>query len=164
MPLLESVKLSDVAPRKLAPDVSRFRQRLVKRIEIQLALAKAQAAGQPVQLTRKIRVRDEATGRTELKEAPLEASPWWWRDANGVVFLSIRAAGKTLELAPGKSVIEVGPIEELPKQLAVILDAARAGELDHCATPTSERQRPHTATSAGASQSSATAKKAAEKR
>jgi hypothetical protein len=163
MSLLESLKLSDVAPLSDASPIGRLRRKLISAIETQIAIAKADAAGQTFNLTRKRRVKDEASGRTEMKDTPMPLRRWWWRDASGAVQLSIRSAGKTLAIAPGKSAIEVGAIEELPNKLAVVLEAVRAGELDHCASAKTERQRPQKPASPAATLGSAAPKRAAEK-
>jgi hypothetical protein len=164
MSLLETLKLSDTSPRSDASPIGRFRRRLISAIETQIEIAKADAAGRPVNLTRKRRVKDEATGRTEVKDAPIPVRRWWWRDVSGVMHMSIKSAGKTLELAPGKPSIEIGPIEELPNKLAVILEAVRAGELDRFAAAKTEPRRPQKPSSATAAQNSAAPRKAAEKR
>jgi hypothetical protein len=164
MSLLESLKLSDVSPRSDASPIGRFRRKLISAIETQIAIAKADAAGQTLNLTRKRRVKDEASGRAEVKETPLPLRRWWWQDVSGSVHLSIKSAGKTLEFAPGKSAIEVGPIEELSNKLAVVLEAVRAGELDRFALSKNEQRRPQKPASQPATLSAPTAKKAADKR
>ena len=164
MPLFETIKLSDVAPPTESQPLGRFRRRLVRALERQLALATAKAAGRTIQLTRKRRIKNEATGRAELKDEPIDVAPWWWQGAGGVIYLTIRAGGRTLQLAPGKSAIEVGAIDDLPKKLADILDAVRAGELDKFAAAINARERALTPIVTTAAAQNATAKKAAEKR
>jgi hypothetical protein len=133
MPILEQLKVTDVSPQTRASRVDRFRRRLIGAIDLQIEIAKADAAGQTLNLTRKRRVKDKTTGRKELKDAPLQVRRWWWRDEGGTVHLALKSGMKTLELAPGRSAIEVGGIEELPAKLALVRDAVRAGELDRCA-------------------------------
>ncbi len=114
MSVLESLKLTDLSRRSELSPIGRFRRRVISAIETQIEIAKAEAAGQTLNLTRKRRIKDEASGRAEVKEMPANLWRWWWRDVSGGVHLSIKSGGKTLELAPDKCAIEVGAIDDLP--------------------------------------------------
>lgn len=52
-----------------------------------------------------------------------------WKDDAGTTFVAMKQGARLLEIAPGKRAIEVGPLEDLPGQLA-IRQAVVAGELD----------------------------------
>jgi hypothetical protein len=148
MPILDQLNITDLSPQAQTLRIDRFRRRLISAIDLQIEIAKADAAGQTLNLTKKRRVKDKMTGRTELKDAPLHPRRWWWRDQSGAVHLSLKSGVKTLELAPGKSAIEIGGVEELPAKLALVREAVRAGELDRCAeaaTRTANKPRPQPA-------------------
>jgi hypothetical protein len=133
MPILDQLNITDLSPPAQSSRVERFRRRLISAIDLQIEIAKADAAGQTLSLTKKRRVKDKTTGRSEMKDTPLHLRRWWWRDESGTVYLPLKLGIKTLELAPGKSAIEIGGIEELPAKLALVRSAVSAGELDRCA-------------------------------
>jgi len=57
--------------------------------------------------------------------------PWWFSDANGKVCLAIKYGARTIELAKGKTAIEVASAEALINALTTVNDAVLAGELDN---------------------------------
>ena len=48
--------------------------------------------------------------------------------------MSLKYGAKPLEIAPGKKVIEIGEIGDLPVKLNILCEAVLAGELDACAS------------------------------
>jgi hypothetical protein len=142
MPILDQLNITDLSPKALSSRAERFRRRLISEIDLQIEIAKADAAGETLSLTKKRRIKNKATGLKELKDAPLHLRRWWWRDESGTVYLPLKLGIKTLELAPGKSAIEIGGIEELPAKLALVREAVRAGELDRCAEATKTANQP----------------------
>jgi hypothetical protein len=141
MPILDQLNITDLSPKALSSRVERFRRRLISEIDLQIEIAKADAAGETLSLTKKRRIKNKTTGLKELKDAPLHIRRWWWRDESGTVYLPLKLGIKTLELAPGKSAIEIGGIEELPAKLALVRNAVSAGELDRCADATKTATR-----------------------
>jgi hypothetical protein len=75
-------------------------------------------------------VRDPETVLRKDVEVPKRVKPWWFVADNGKVCLSVKCGAKVLELAKGKSAIEVAGPEELIKTLETIKTAVEAGELD----------------------------------
>jgi hypothetical protein len=142
MPILDQLNITDLSPKTQSSRVERFRRRLISEIDLQIEIAKADAAGQTLSLTKKRRIKNKTTGLKELKDAPLHIRRWWWRDESGTVYLPLKLGIKTLELAPGKSAIEIGAIEQLPAKLALVREAVRAGELDRCAEATKTANKP----------------------
>src|SRR5580693_8448178 len=142
MPILDQLNITDLSPKALSSRIERFRRRLISEIDLQIEIAKADAAGQTLNLTKKRRIKNKATGLKELKDAPLHLRRWWWRDESGTVYLPLKLGIKTLELAPGKSAIEIGGIEQLPAKLALVREAVRAGELDRCAEAAKPANKP----------------------
>ncbi len=60
----------------------------------------------------------------------LEFMPKWVSDANGKVCLAIKYGARTIELAKGKTAIEVASAEALIAALTTVNEAVLAGELD----------------------------------
>ncbi|MGA9599131.1 MAG: DUF6641 family protein [Methylocystis sp.] len=132
MAILDQLKLSNAARGKQNSPVQRFRHRLIEAIQVQIDLAKADIADQPLQRTRRKWVKVGAAGEKELRQVPVRVRRWWWKDESGATFVTLKYGATPLELAPGKSAIEVGGLEDLPTKLTLICDAIRAGELDGC--------------------------------
>ena len=63
-------------------------------------------------------------------ESPKRIRPWWFTSDTGKVCISVRYGSWTLELAKGKSSVEVGSASELIAALETIKLAVEAGELD----------------------------------
>jgi len=55
---------------------------------------------------------------------------WWWNGDKGEILLSLFYGSKTLEIAKGKTAIEVAGATELVNVLELIIDAVKNGELD----------------------------------
>ncbi|MFM7522848.1 MAG: DUF6641 family protein, partial [Betaproteobacteria bacterium] len=62
---------------------------------------------------------------------PKRLRPWWFVAENGKVCISIRYGSWTIELAKGKSSVEVSGPDELVKALETIKRSVEAGELDN---------------------------------
>ena len=131
MAVLDQLSLSNAAPQRDMSPIGRFRRKIIEAIDLQIAMAEAHAAGTDLKRTRKRWIKNDA-GVKELQEVPLRLRPWWWTDDVGTTFLAIRHGGRTVAIAPGKTAIEVGTADELAPKLAILRDAARAGELDGC--------------------------------
>jgi hypothetical protein len=61
---------------------------------------------------------------------PKRIKPWWFVGENGKVCISIRYGAKVIELAKGKSAIEVSSPDALIEALDAVSTAVLAGELD----------------------------------
>jgi hypothetical protein len=55
---------------------------------------------------------------------------WWWTAENGKVCMHVRYGTKTIELAKGKTAIEIGALDDLIPALEMLKAAVAAGELD----------------------------------
>jgi len=134
-------KLKLVASKKernVSPIVAR-RNKLVSKIEEQLAFATAQREGQIYAPKRLKNVIDKVTGEKKTVESAKRIKEWYWTNSAGKINLSIRYGSKTLELAKGKNAIELNNGEELLATLALLKDAVIAGELDDAIGNASEK-------------------------
>ena len=133
MSVLSQFTLSNASSRKDNSPVGRFRRRLSDAIVVQIDLAKAEISGDALNRTRQRWIKDPATGENHLKTVPIKVPRWWWKDDAGKTFVTLKYGAKILEIAPGKSAIEIAAAEELPAKLELLLEAVRGGELDQCA-------------------------------
>ena len=74
-------------------------------------------------------MRDEDGVRRTVEE-PKRVRAWWWNAENGKIALNVRYGAKVVELAKGKSTIEVAAPADLIPTLELIKKAVEAGELD----------------------------------
>ena len=74
-------------------------------------------------------LRDE-DGNTRTVERSRRIKQWWFVSEAGKVCFSVRYGSRVLELAKGKSAIEVATPAELINALETVRSAVDAGELD----------------------------------
>jgi predicted nicotinamide N-methyase len=122
-------------PNALAPIVQK-RNKLLKKLHEQIELATALAEGRNYTATKLRTVTDDA-GNTKTVEQPKRIRQWWWTADNGKLCLTVRYGAKLLELAKGKTAIELASADELVAVLETVKAAVAAGELDAAITATS---------------------------
>ena len=115
-------------PSQLSP-VQFRRNKLVGRIDEQIALATALAEGRTFAPTRQKTIKGEDGVRSTV-QAPKRVKAWWFTADNGKIALTVRYGAKVLELVKGKNAIEVGTAAQLVSTLEVLKEAAEAGEMD----------------------------------
>ena len=130
MSALATLKLVSVKKPQQMPSIQLRRNKLSNKLWEQIQLAKSQISGQPFVVTRFRSVKDRESGLRKQVEMPKRVRPWWFVTENGKVCVSIRYGSWTLELAKGKSSVEVGSPDELVMALETIKQAVEAGELD----------------------------------
>lgn len=129
MALLTSLKLvAALRANKASPTVQR-RNKILKQLVEQIAMAKAAADGVAYAATKQKKVLDTETGQRVVVTVPKRVKPWHWTDSDGKIQLAIFYGPKIIELAKGKNAIEVEPANLL-KTLELIKKAVEAGELD----------------------------------
>ena len=106
------------------------RHKLSNKLWEQLQLAQAQATGETYAPTRQRVIKDPETGLRREVTVPKCVRPWWFVADNGKVCLSVKYGSRVMELAKGKSAVEVAGPQELIKTLEAIKAAVEAGELD----------------------------------
>jgi hypothetical protein len=75
-------------------------------------------------------IKDPETGLRREVTVPKRIRPWWFVAENGKVCLSVKYGSRVMELAKGKSAVEVAGPQELIKTLEALKAAVDAGELD----------------------------------
>ena len=112
----------------VSPQVNR-RLKLTKKIDDQIALARAMSTGGTYTTSRFRTVRDE-DGGTRSVEIQKKVRPWWFPTDAGKIALNIRYGARAVEISKGKSAIEVTSGEELINALTIVRKAVDSGELD----------------------------------
>ena len=126
---LSSLKITNVV-RQLTTNTNEFRKnKLLKKLDEQIALATAQKNGELFTVKRLKNVKDEGSGETSQIEVSKRINAWFWTD-NSKAFLQIKYGTKVLELQKGKNTIECASQDDLIKTLLLVKSAVASGELD----------------------------------
>jgi len=129
MSTLNALKLSTAKKSLNTTPVAHRRNKLGKKLWEQIQLAQAHLAGKQFTTTRFQTVRDEDGVRRSV-EVPKRVRAWWWNSEGGKIALNVRYGARVVELAKGKSTIEVAAPTDLIPTLELIKKAVEAGELD----------------------------------
>ena len=129
MSTLATLKLSSTKKSQGLSPLLHRRIKLGKKLWDQIQLAQAHLAGKQFTTTRFHTVRDEDGVRRSV-EVPKRVRPWWWNSESGKIALNVRYGARVVELAKGKSTIEVATPVDLIPTLELIKKAVEAGELD----------------------------------
>jgi len=116
-------------PTHISPVLHR-RHKLLRRIDEQIALASAQLNGSTYTATRLRSYTDADTGLRKTAEVAKSVKAWTFIADNGKLCVHIRYGARLLELAKGKTAIEVANNKELVPTLELIKQAVLNGELD----------------------------------
>ncbi|MEK6384096.1 MAG: DUF6641 family protein [Paraburkholderia tropica] len=123
------------------PQIVQRRNRLIAQIWEQTELAKAQQAGTSFAPTKFRSVKDAETGERRNVEMQKRIRAWWWTAENGRIHMHVKYGAKTLELAKGKTAIEIGTLADLIPTLDMLKAAIVAGELDAQIDAVSDQMR-----------------------
>ena len=129
MSALAKLKLVSVAAGQKSPTVLR-RNKLTAHLVEQIAMAKAQTAGEIYAGKRVKSVVDAESGERTQVEVSKRVKQWWFTAPNGKLALALRYGAKPIEIVKGKNAVEIADMAELITTLGVIKDAVNAGELD----------------------------------
>jgi hypothetical protein len=105
------------------------RLKLAKKLWEQIELAKAQAEGTNLTLTRFRTVTNDEGIRRSVA-VPRRVRAWWWTTDTNKLALNIRYGARKLEISKGKSAVEIATLADLVPTLELIKRAVEAGELD----------------------------------
>ena len=131
MNILANLKL--VAAKKqtrIAPATLR-RNKVIERLAEQIELAKAKKEGRTYNATRQRRVKDEQTGEKRTVETVKRMREWWWVAVDSKkVHINLKYGMRVIEIAKGKTAVEIGSEKELVETLELLKRAVEGGELD----------------------------------
>jgi len=137
--ILQSLKATNVTrPNHLAPAIIR-RNKLIRTIHEQIEAAKAKAEGNRFSVKYTRRLKNKETGETVEQPRERHVREAWWVGNDSKVYVEIRYGWKPLEIAKGKSAIEVGDWNNLMPVLEKLRKATEAGEFDGQLTDASSR-------------------------
>jgi ABC-type phosphate/phosphonate transport system ATPase subunit len=130
MTALSGLKLTAAAKPQQISGVQLRRNKMAKRIWEQVELAKAQQAGTTFAPTRFRTVVENDTGIRKQIETHKRVKQWWFITDTGKLAITLRYGSKVIELAKGKSAVEIANEKELVPVLETLKGAVLAGELD----------------------------------
>lgn len=129
MATLASLKLVAAKKPSNQPPVVHRRNKLSGKVFEQIQLARAQSQGETYAPT-KTKTVTNADGERVALTVPKRIKPWWFVAENGKCCIAIRYGSKLIELAKGKTAIEVASPDALIEALEAVNAAVLAGELD----------------------------------
>ena len=129
MATLASLKLVAAKKTSNVPPVVHRRNKLSSKVYEQIQLARSQNEGTAFAPTRTKTVTNADGQRVQLTQ-PKRVKPWWFVAESGKCCIAIRYGSKVLELAKGKTAIEVASASALIDALEAVNAAVIAGELD----------------------------------
>jgi len=129
MATLASLKLVAAKKPTNMPPAAQRRNKLIAKLEQQIHLATAHNQGETYAPMHVKTVINAAGERVQISQ-PKKIKPWWFVSDNGKVCIAIRYGAKVIELAKGKSAIEVNNPAALIEALDAVKVAVQAGELD----------------------------------
>lgn len=130
MSTLNELKLVNAVKPQHLPAIVKRRNKLSNKLWEQILLAKSRATGEPLNLTRQRSVKNMDTGIRESVTVAKVIRPWWFVSEDGSTCITVRYGNRTLELAKGKSSVQLASPDALINTLEVIKQAVEAGELD----------------------------------
>lgn len=127
---LANLKLTNAKkPTQISAVVQR-RNKLVMRLREQIEMTKAEQAGTAYMPTKLRSVTDTETGMRKQVVVSKRVKSWVFTADNGKLCVNVRYGARILELAKGKTAIEVATAKELVSTFETICAAVTAGELD----------------------------------
>ncbi len=129
MSTLTSLKLVNAKKPTAIPPILHRRNKLSTKVWEQIQLAKAHKDGGTFTVKRFKTVKDYDCSSKSI-ELQKRVRPWWFVADAGKVCVNVRYGAKLIELAKGKTAVEVSSAEDLIKTLEIIKVAIEAGELD----------------------------------
>lgn len=129
MSTLNTLKLVNAKKPTAVPPILQRRNKLSIKIWEQIQLAKAQKDGGTFTVKKFKMVKDYEGSRKNI-EFEKRVRPWWFITEAGKVCVNVRYGAKLIELAKGKTAVEIASAEDLVKTLEIIKSAVEAGDLD----------------------------------
>ena len=128
--IITTLKLTAARKARAMPDVVKRRNKLLLKLSEQRALAAALQTGVHYSPKRLRSFTDINTGQRIVKEVPVRIKPWFWTGERGETLLCVNYGSKQIEIAKGKTAIEVGTDANLITVLDTVIAAVKNGELD----------------------------------
>lgn len=117
------------------------RNKLFNKLWEQIQLTTAQQTGAEFAPVRTRSYKDIETGIHKHVTAAKRVKQWWFTADNGKLIVNVRYGTRLIELAKGKTAVEVASTADLVPTLELIKQAVEAGELDVQIAAASEKLR-----------------------
>lgn len=114
---------------QLSPALQR-RNKVIKQLHEQIQLAAARLEGKAYAPTKLRTVKDAATGESKTVAVPKRIKEWWFTTNGGALCVQLRYGAKVVELAKGKTAVEIANMADLVPTLEVLKSVVEGGELD----------------------------------
>lgn len=129
MSIIKSLKLAAATPAAPATSEHGFREKLLRYLVEQKAMAEAEIAGTLFTASRRVTRTNEAGEKVRI-DAPRHVRKGWFTDLSGKTFFQLRYGSKPLEFAKGMNAVEVQGLNDVPVIIGSVIAAIQAGELD----------------------------------
>ena len=130
MATLATLKLSTAVKPTHMPAVQVRRNKMSRRLWEQIDLARAQQAGTEFAPVKFRSYQDKETGVRKQVQTTKTVKQWWFTSESGKLVMNVRYGARVIDLAKGKSSIEIASKDQLVPTLELIKQAVEAGELD----------------------------------
>ena len=130
MSALATLKLVSTKQAARVSPTQQRRNKMLKRVHEQIELARSEATNTPFVAVKMRTIKDSATGLRTQVQSSKRVKAWWFVAENGKCCIAVRYGSKVLELAKGKTAIEVASGAALIDALEAVNAAVIAGELD----------------------------------
>ena len=114
---------------QLSPNMLR-RAKMSSRIAEQIEMAQAKLDGKLYAPMKQRKMTDAETGEIKTVSVAKRVKEWWFATENGKLCVSLRYGAKVVEIAKGKTAVELASDKELVATLDQLRQAVNAGELD----------------------------------
>lgn len=126
---LNTLALTSLKVRVSMTPQEQRRAKLITKLEEQLALAEAEAAGRKHVVLKRAWAHD-SDGTKVRVEREKRIKEWWWKDGDALTMV-VRYGAKPVDLAKGgKKAITVPNIAAIPATIRTVIEAVNSGELD----------------------------------
>jgi hypothetical protein len=126
---IASLKLVAASRMSRLTDTERRRLKLLDKLDDQIRSLEASLKNETFAKQRRVwRKNDE--GHDEQVTITRTVRPWWWSDMKGQIFFALKYGSHPIELAKGKTAIQVPTMDDLLKAFGTVRQAVIAGELD----------------------------------
>ena len=129
MTILATLTLSDANRSRRLTDEERRREKLVAKLTEQLALVRAQLAGEEF-VVKVTKWRRDEHGVSQPVMSHRRVRPWYWQASDGQWLINVRYGAKILDLGGGRAAVIVGERAALVGVIEALIAAVHGGELD----------------------------------
>lgn len=129
MGYLEGLKIVTASKPEHSSPLFHRRSKLIEKLYEQIECVKAKSEGRD-HFIQYMRNSKTPTGETVQSQMVRKVRPWWYRNTDGKLVLEVRYANKRLELAKGKTGVEVENLANMITAIELVIKAVQGGEMD----------------------------------